>query len=106
MNKLKIIFAGTPEFAAVTLKALLEAKYNIVAVYTQPDRPAGRGRKLTPSPVKSVALAYQIAVQQPDNFKDTVTMETLAAYQADLMIVAAYGLLLPVSVLNTHVWVV
>ena len=101
MNKLKIIFAGTPEFAAVALNALLNAQLDIVAVYTQPDRPAGRGRKLTPSPVKAVALAHQIAVQQPENFKEVVTVETLAAYQADLMIVAAYGLLLPSAVLNT-----
>ena len=101
MKKLKLIFAGTPEFAAVALRALFEAGQQIVAVYTQPDRPAGRGRKLTPSPVKAVALAHQIAVQQPVNFKESVTVETLAAYQADLMIVAAYGLLLPVAVLNT-----
>ena len=101
MNKLKIIFAGTPEFAAVALTALLAAGHDIVAVYTQPDRPAGRGRKLTPSPVKSVAQQNKIAVQQPSHFKDETTIASLAAYQADLMIVAAYGLLLPVEVLNT-----
>lgn len=101
MKILKLIFAGTPEFAAVALQALLDAKQHIVAVYTQPDRPAGRGRKLTPSPVKAVALANQIPVEQPLNFKDPASVDKLAAYQADLMIVAAYGLLLPVSVLDT-----
>ena len=101
MNHLKIIFAGTPDFAAVALRTLLEAKQNIVAVYTQPDRPAGRGRKLTASPVKALALENNIAVEQPVNFKDAMTVQTLAAYQADLMIVAAYGLLLPEAVLST-----
>lgn len=101
MNRLKIIFAGTPEFAAVALDALLVATQDIVAVYTQPDRPAGRGRKLAPSPVKKLALENNIPVEQPVNFKDAMTLQTLAAYQADLMIVAAYGLLLPEAVLTT-----
>ena len=101
MNKLKIIFAGTPEFAAVALNTLLDAKQNIVAVYTQPDRPAGRGRKLSPSPVKALALDNNITVEQPLNFKAAETVAALDAYQSDLMIVAAYGLLLPVVVLKT-----
>lgn len=101
MKPLKIIFAGTPDFAAVALNSLLMAKQNIIAVYTQPDRPAGRGRKLTASPVKALALDNNISVEQPVNFKDTNTLQRLTAYQADLMIVAAYGLLLPETVLTT-----
>ncbi len=96
----KIIFAGTPEFAAVALRKLVDQHQTIVAVYTQPDRPAGRGRKLTPSPVKSVALEHNIPVEQPINFKQTESLDTLQSYSADLMIVAAYGLLLPEAVLT------
>lgn len=98
---MRIIFAGTPDFAAETLKALLDSEHQICAVYTQPDRPAGRGRKLTPSPVKQLALAHDIPVEQPLNFKSEDSLSTLAAYQADLMIVVAYGLLLPQAVLDT-----
>ena len=101
MSQLRIIFAGTPEFAAVALQALLDAQYKIVAVYTQPDRPAGRGRKLTPSPVKQLALQHDIPVEQPLNFKTEQELQQLKDYTADLMIVAAYGLLLPVAVLET-----
>jgi methionyl-tRNA formyltransferase len=98
---MRIIFAGTPDFAAESLKALLHSGHDICAVYTQPDRPAGRGRKLTPSPVKQVALEHQIPVEQPLNFKDEASLRQLASYQADLMIVVAYGLLLPQAVLDT-----
>jgi methionyl-tRNA formyltransferase len=98
---MRIIFAGTPDFAAETLQALLNTEHDICAVYTQPDRPAGRGRKLTPSPVKQLALEHQIPVEQPLNFKSDEAMTTLAYYQADLMIVVAYGLLLPQKVLDT-----
>ena len=98
---LKIIFAGTPDFAVATLNALLESRHEVVAVYTQPDRPAGRGRKLRPSPVKSVALEHDIPVEQPVNFKEEGSVERLAAFEADLMVVVAYGLLLPKSVLET-----
>ncbi|PHS27108.1 MAG: methionyl-tRNA formyltransferase [Methylophaga sp.] len=97
---MRIIFAGTPEFAAETLKALLTTEYDICAVYTQPDRPSGRGRKLTASPVKQLALENSIAVEQPLNFKEAEAKQTLANYNADLMIVVAYGLLLPQSVLD------
>jgi methionyl-tRNA formyltransferase len=100
MSTLRIVFAGTPEFAAVALKSLLTSGHEIVAVYTQPDRPAGRGRKLTPSPVKQLALDHQLPVEQPLNFKQQDTIDALGAYRADLMIVAAYGLLLPENVLN------
>lgn len=99
---MRIIFAGTPEFAAQTLTALLETtEHNICAVYTQPDRGAGRGRKLTTSPVKQLALQHNIPVEQPLNFKDQAERDKLANYQADLMIVVAYGLLLPQTILDT-----
>jgi methionyl-tRNA formyltransferase len=98
---MRIIFAGTPDFAAEALKALLKANHEICAVYTQPDRPSGRGRKLTASPVKKLAIEYDIPVEQPLNFKEDEAKKILANYQADLMIVVAYGLLLPPSVLDT-----
>ncbi|SFK03566.1 methionyl-tRNA formyltransferase [Methylophaga sulfidovorans] len=98
---MRIIFAGTPAFAAETLKALINTEHEICAVYTQPDRPAGRGRKLTASPVKQLAQDHNIPVEQPINFKSDDAIQTLAAYQADLMIVVAYGLLLPQVVLDT-----
>ncbi|MCL6414257.1 methionyl-tRNA formyltransferase [Aestuariirhabdus sp. Z084] len=98
---LRILFAGTPEFAAHHLSALIDSEHEVVGVYTQPDRPAGRGRKLTPSPVKSVALAHQIPVEQPVSLKDQDAQQTLASYQADLMVVVAYGLILPQIVLDT-----
>lgn len=102
-DKLKIIFAGTPDFAAVALTALLDAKQNIVAVYTQPDRPAGRGRKLTASAVKQLALAHDLPLEQPETLKDETTVEKLKTFNADVMIVAAYGLLLPKDVLEIPV---
>lgn len=98
---LRIIFAGTPEFAAQALAALLLASQHIVAVYTQPDRPAGRGRQLKPSAVKALALAHHLPVEQPASLKTLESQTTLANYHADLMIVAAYGLLLPKAVLAT-----
>ncbi len=98
---LNIVYAGTPEFAATALAALLESRHNIIAVYTQPDRPAGRGRKLTASPVKELALQHGIEVYQPESLKDPAEQEKLAALKPDLMVVAAYGLLLPEAVLNT-----
>lgn len=98
---MRIIFAGTPEFAAEILTALLTTKHEICAVYTQPDRAAGRGRKLTASPVKQLAMETGIAVEQPPNFKEADVKQTLIDYDADLMIVVAYGLLLPQAVLDT-----
>lgn len=98
---LRIIFAGTPEFAAEHLKALLGSRHQVIAVYSQPDRPAGRGKKLTASPVKEVALAHQIPVYQPINFKSPEAVAELADLNADLMIVVAYGLILPKAVLET-----
>lgn len=102
---MKIIFAGTPEFAATALAALLETEHEIVAVYTQPDRKAGRGQKLTASAVKQLALAHNLPIYQPLHFKAS-TEEGLAAQQqlarlnADVMVVAAYGLILPQAVLD------
>ncbi len=97
---MRIIFAGTPDFAASSLKALLETEHEVCAVYTQPDRPAGRGRKLTASPVKQLALLHQIPVEQPENFKNEHDRQRLEQYEADVMIVAAYGLLLPQRILD------
>ena len=97
---MKIIFAGTPHFAAQALLALLESKYEIVAVLTQPDRPAGRGMQLKPSPVKQLALQRGLTVMQPKSLKDAEIQQQLATYQADVMVVAAYGLILPQAVLD------
>jgi len=100
VNKLRIVFAGTPDFAATHLAALLKTNHEIVAVYTQPDRPSGRGKKLAASPVKQLAEQNGISVYQPLNFRDAQDRENLAALQPDLMIVVAYGLLLPQAVLD------
>ena len=97
---MRIIFAGTPDFAAHNLKALLTTEHTICAIYTQPDRPAGRGRKLTTSAVKQVALDNNITIEQPESFKQQSDKDTLIAYQADLIIVVAYGLILPQAILD------
>ncbi|WP_221793330.1 methionyl-tRNA formyltransferase [Oceanobacter mangrovi] len=97
---LNIIFAGTPDFAAAHLQALIDSEHNVIAVYTQPDRPAGRGKKLQPSPVKQLALQHQLPVYQPLNFKQSDDVEQLQALNADLMIVVAYGLILPKVILD------
>ncbi|MFT7110758.1 MAG: methionyl-tRNA formyltransferase [Psychrobacter glaciei] len=101
---MRIVFAGTPGFAATHLKALLKAGIDVVGVYTQPDRPSGRGKKLTASPVKVLAAENGIEVFQPVNFKQESDREQLARLKPDLMIVVAYGLLLPQTVLDipTH----
>ena len=100
-SPLRIVFAGTPEFAAQHLSHLITENFNIVGCYTQPDRPAGRGKKLQPSAVKSVALEHDIPVFQPQTFKVEEAQQELAALNADLMIVVAYGLILPKAVLDT-----
>ncbi|MBV7563012.1 methionyl-tRNA formyltransferase [Pseudomonas sp. sia0905] len=97
---LRIVFAGTPEFAAAHLKALLDTPHQIVAVYTQPDRPAGRGQKLMPSPVKQLAVENAIPVLQPPSLKDAAAQAELAALKPDLLVVVAYGLILPQAVLD------
>mgnify|MGYP006192644083 CR=1 FL=1 len=98
---LRIIFAGTPDFAARHLQALLDAGHQVIAVYTQPDRPAGRGQQLQPSAVKQLALQHNLAVYQPKSLKKVPAQQELAALDADLMIVVAYGLILPQAVLDT-----
>ena len=96
---MRIVFAGTPEFAVPCLRAAA-SKGEVVAVYTQPDRPAGRGRGLTPSPVKLEAVQRGIPVHQPENFRSAESKATLRALKPDVMIVVAYGLILPQSVLD------
>lgn len=96
---LKIIFAGTPEFAVPTLQALIDSPHEVVAVYTQPDRPKGRGRKLQMSAVKQLAIEHDLRVLQPASLRDVEAQEQLELFDADLMVVAAYGLLLPKVVL-------
>ncbi|MFT6153894.1 MAG: methionyl-tRNA formyltransferase [Bermanella sp.] len=97
---MRIVFAGTPGFAATHLDALLKVGIEVVGVYTQPDRPSGRGKKLTASPVKVLAVENNIEVFQPANFKLQADRDQLTELKPDLMIVVAYGLLLPQSVLD------
>lgn len=96
---LKIIYAGTPQFAVAALEMLLRSSHHVCAVYTQPDRPAGRGRTLKASPVKQLALQHAIPVYQPASLKSPEVQAELRALQADVMVVVAYGLLLPPAVL-------
>jgi len=99
---MRIVFAGTPEFAVPCLRAVA-LRAEVAAVYTQPDRPAGRGRELTPSPVKREAVLRGIPVLQPDNFKSALSKAALRALKPDLLVVVAYGLILPQSVLDIPV---
>lgn len=100
-GKMRVVFMGTPDFAAESLRALLEYEdCDVVAVYTQPDRPCGRGRKCRPSPVKVLALENGIDVYQPDNFKEQAAIDELASLKPDVLVVAAYGLILPQAVLD------
>lgn len=96
---LKIIFAGTPDFACPVLRGLLNSAHSIVAVYTQPDRPKGRGQQLEMSPVKQLALEAGLPILQPNTLKNKEAVEQLKQYAPDLMIVVAYGLLLPKTIL-------
>jgi methionyl-tRNA formyltransferase len=98
---MKIIFAGTPEFAVPCLQMLLDSKHEVCAVYTQPDRPAGRGRKLQPSPVKELAVAAGIPVFQPLTMKTSDDLQQIKSFDADLMVVVAYGMILTQDVLDT-----
>ncbi|MDT8398391.1 MAG: methionyl-tRNA formyltransferase [Pseudomonadales bacterium] len=100
LDSLRIVFAGTPVFAARHLQALLDRQCRVVAIYTQADRPAGRGRKLTPSAVKTLAQAHQIPVYQPQDLRASDTQAELKALRPDLLVVVAYGLLLPQAVLD------
>ncbi len=97
---MNIIFAGTPIFAQITLEALIHSSHHVVAVYTQPDRPAGRGLKTTAGPVKELALAYNVPVYQPTSLKGETEQDQLTQFKAEVMVVVAYGLLLPVPVLS------
>ncbi len=99
-SPLRIVFAGTPAFAAESLRALLHTQHEVVGVYTQPDRPVGRGRELKPSAVKELALARKLPVFQPLSLRDGSAQAELAELDADLMVVAAYGLILPKAVLE------
>lgn len=96
---MNIVFAGTPDFAAASLRALDQSRHKVVAVYTQPDRPAGRGRKLIASPVKHYAVEHGIDVFQPSSLKESSDIDRLSALNADVMVVVAYGLILPEAVL-------
>ena len=98
---MKIVFAGTPDFSVPALQLLLDGPHDVIAVYTQPDRPAGRGRKTTASPVKQLATQHKIPVYQPDSLKPAAAQLELAALHPDLMVVIAYGLILPPAVLAT-----
>ncbi|MBT0109939.1 methionyl-tRNA formyltransferase [Vibrio alginolyticus] len=100
-QSLRIVFAGTPDFAARHLAALLSSEHEVIAVYTNPDRPAGRGKKLAAPPVKQLALEHNIPVYQPESFKSDEAKQELADLNADLMVVVAYGMLLPQAVLDT-----
>jgi methionyl-tRNA formyltransferase len=100
-QSLSLLFAGTPEFSVPALQALVGSRHRVLAVYTQPDRPAGRGQQVTMSAVKQFALQHQLPVEQPPTLKDAAAVERLAQWSADLMIVVAYGLLLPKAVLDT-----
>jgi methionyl-tRNA formyltransferase len=99
-SDLRIVFAGTPEFAAAHLQALLDADLNIVAVYSQPDRPAGRGHKMHVSAVKELALQHGLPVYQPASLRDPQAQQDLSALEPDLLVVVAYGLILPQAVLD------
>jgi len=100
---LRVVFAGTPDFAARHLQALIGSAHEIVAVYTQPDRPAGRGKKLQPSAVKVLAEQYDLPVFQPQSLKPQEQQQLLETLNADVMVVVAYGLLLPQAILDTPV---
>jgi methionyl-tRNA formyltransferase len=100
MSRLRVVFAGTPEFAVPALQALHDAGHAIVAVYTQPDRPAGRGRALAASAVKQRALALGLAVEQPPTLRTAQAQAQLASFSPDVMVVVAYGLILPQAVLD------
>jgi methionyl-tRNA formyltransferase len=102
LNKpLKIVFAGTPEFAALHLQALIDSNHEVIAVYSQPDRPAGRGKKLQASAVKQLAIEHTIPVFQPESLKTEESQLDLAKLDADIMVVVAYGLILPTTILST-----
>ena len=97
---MRTVFMGTPQFAATILRALLQSSYQVLAVYTQPDKPAGRGRPVVFPPVKKLALEWQIPVVQPETLKSIEVVDKLVSFQPDLIVVAAYGAILPREVLS------
>lgn len=97
---MRVVFAGTPQFAVPTLNGLVDAGIAVVAVYTQPDRPAGRGRQLTPSPIKRLAEQHKLTVLQPISLKTEDAVSVLDDFSADILVVVAYGLILPAQILN------
>jgi len=99
MSELRLGFAGTPAFAAGHLQALIDDQFNLVAVYTQPDRPTGRGKKLTPSPVKQLALEHDLPIFQPSSLREPQAQQELAELNLDVLVVVAYGLILPAEIL-------
>jgi methionyl-tRNA formyltransferase len=103
-NFSRLIFMGTPDFALPCLKALLQAEEEVVAVYTQPDRPRGRGQKICPSPIKELAVDSRLPVFQPKTLRDAPVLSQLAEHKPDLLIVVAYGLILPQEVLDVPTW--
>ena len=99
MKSLSVVFAGTPEFAVPALEALVASRHRVVAVYTQPDRPAGRGQQIAMSAVKQTAQRHALTVEQPQTLRDDTAVQRLASYRPDVMVVVAYGLILPANVL-------
>lgn len=97
---MRVVFAGTPDFAARSLEALIASPWEVVAVLTQPDRPAGRGRRLSASPVKRLALDHGLPVRQPARLRDPATRDEIGAFAPDLMVVVAYGMILPAQILG------
>jgi len=99
LKSLSVVFAGTPDFSVPALEALSASRHRVLAVYTQPDRPAGRGQQLAMSAVKQCALRHGLPVEQPPTLRDQAAVERLASWNADVMVVVAYGLILPADVL-------
>ena len=97
---MRVIFMGTPEFAVPTLSALLNSEYAVVGVVTQPDRPRGRGKKVSPSPIKKLALANQVPILQPEKMKQPEFLSALQDWNADVIVVAAFGRILPKAILD------
>ena len=97
---MKVVFAGTPEFAARTLQALIASRHELAMVLTQPDRPAGRGMRERASAVKELAMAHGLSIRQPRTLKDEAEQAALSALKADVMVVVAFGLILPQAVLD------
>src|SRR5690606_9458589 len=100
LSSLRIVFAGTPDFAAISLRALLATPHEITGVLTQPDRPAGRGKKLQPGEVKALTSEHQLTVLQPENLKGDDIRQQLRDWAPDVMVVVAYGLIIPQAVLD------